>query len=588
MSSRTRRSETKLDPILVSIIPNRLDAIAEEMAQTLMMTSRSGIFAEARDFVTGLLDANGRLLAQSRYFPGFACALPYIVPPVIAKYKDDLHEGDVVFVNDPYSGNSHLPDMNILKPVFDGGKVRFWAVCKGHMADIGGAGVAGYDPQGETVWDEGVIVPPTKLMIRGALQEEMLDLLLRQVKLPDIVRGDILCQVGGVNIGERGLRELMGRYGIDCVNQHIDAYLSASEKAMRAKILGIPAGKYAGEKSLDDDVSSHRPLTVRVEVTVKDDEINFDFSLSDPQSPRYMNSTDAFTRSMAMLTVFGILEHGQSNDGSLRPFSFINPPGTCVHGEFPHSTVLATCSMAEAVQEAVQLALAPVVPEKVAAPSTKLIFPIISYIHPAKKRLDVIADFFFRCNPSGGTLGYDGWEQGGPAQEMGMGRCPDPEIHELTHPVRIHCFEQAIDSAGAGRFRGGNGHVYRVQYFEPSVKAVVFGSGTRLHAVPSGIFGGHDPEPSQLTIERASGTREFIPLNSFFHVHVGDVIELREMGGPGYGNPLERDVELVARDLRDGYLSIGKAAEVYGVVVDANGRVDHKATAALRENRRLH
>jgi N-methylhydantoinase B len=588
MKHRAKRSNSDVDPILVSIIPNRLDGIAEEMAKTLMMTSRSGIFAEARDFVTGLLDSEGRLLAQSRYFPGFACALPYIIPPVIAKYKNNLHEGDVVMVNDPYSGNSHLPDMNILKPVFEGGEIRFWAVCKGHMADIGGAGVAGYDPHGETVWDEGVIVRPTKLFVRGELQEEVLELLLRQVKLPEIVRGDILCQVGGVNIGERGLRELIGRYGIDCVQRHIGAFLSASERAMRAKIRAIPAGKYSGAKSLDNDIASDRALTVRVEMSVGDGEITFDFSRSDAQSPRYMNSTDAFTRSMAMLTVFAILEHGQSNDGSLRPFLFINPPGTCVNAEFPRSTVLATCSMAEAVQEAVQLALAPVVPDQVAAPSAKLIFPIISYIHPVKKRLDVIADFFFRCNPSGGTLGYDGWEQGGPAQEMGMGRCPDPEIHELAHPVRIERFEQAIDSAGAGRFRGGNGHVYRVRYFAPSVKAIVFGSGSRAHAVPSGIFGGHNPEPSQLTIERASGTKETIPLNSFFHVDVGDVIQLCEMGGPGYGNPFERDVELVARDVRDGYLSIVKAAEVYGVVIDDAGRVDRKATTALRKSQRVH
>jgi len=585
MKSHTR-SSTRVDPILVSIIPNRLDAIAEDMAQTLMMTSRSGIFAEARDFVTGLLDADGRLLAQSRYFPGFACALPYIVPPVIARYKDDLHEGDVVMVNDPYSGNSHLPDMNILKPVFDHGRLCFWAVCKGHMADIGGAGVAGYDPEGETVWDDGVIVPPTKLMARGKLQDEVLNLFLRQVKLPDIVRGDILCQIGGVNIGERGVRELIARYGILCVNRHIEAFLAASERAMRAKIRSIPSGKYFAEKSLDNDVATDRPLTVRVEVTVGSGKVLFDFSKSDPQSARYMNSTDAFTRSMAMLTVFGILEHAQSNDGSLRPFSFVNPPGTCVHAEFPHSTVLATCSMAEAVQESVQLALAHAVPDKIAAPSAKLIFPIISYIHPTKNRLDVNVDFFFRCNPSGGTLGYDGWEQGGPAQEMGMGRCPDPEIHELTYPVRVERFEQATDSAGAGRFRGGNGHVYRVKHFAPSVNAVVFGSGTRPHAVPSGLFGGQNPEPSHLAIERSSGVRETIPLNSYFRVCAGDVIELREMGGPGYGNPLDRDVELVTRDVRDGYLSAAKAAEVYGVIVDPGGLVDSEATRALRQKLR--
>src|SRR5262245_5632209 len=194
-----------IDPVLVSIIRNRLDGIAEEMAQTLMMTSRSGIFAEARDFVTGICDADGRLVAQSRYFPGFACALPYLFPAVLAKYEGKLDEGDVIVVNDPYQGNSHLPDMNVLKPVFADGRLAFWAVCKGHMADIGGAGVAGYDPNAETVWDEGVIIPPSKLVVRGELQADFLDLILKQLKLPEIVRGDILCEVGGAVIGARGI-----------------------------------------------------------------------------------------------------------------------------------------------------------------------------------------------------------------------------------------------------------------------------------------------------------------------------------------------------------------------------------------------
>ena len=143
---RKSRKKVKVDPILTSIISNRLDGIAEEMAQTLMMTSRSGIFAEARDFVTGILDGDGRLLAQSRYFPGFACALPYLIPHITSKFQGQIEDGDVFIMNDPRQGNSHLPDMNIVKPIFWDGKVQFWAACKGHMADIGGAGVAGYDP----------------------------------------------------------------------------------------------------------------------------------------------------------------------------------------------------------------------------------------------------------------------------------------------------------------------------------------------------------------------------------------------------------------------------------------------------------
>jgi N-methylhydantoinase B len=575
-----------VDPILVAIIRNRLDAITEEMAQTLMMTSRSGIFAEARDFVTGICDAEGRLIAQSRYFPGFACALPYLFPPVLAKYAGKLADGDVIITNDPYQGNSHLPDINILKPVFAEGRLAFWAVCKGHMADIGGAGVAGYDPLAETVWDEGIIIPPSKLFVRGELQTEFLDLILKQLALPDIVRGDILCEVGGAVIGARGIATLINKYGLGMVSAHVNAFLDASERTMRTRISTIPEGVYRGEKAIDNDVASERPLTVRVAITVKGGEVTFDFSGSDGQSPRYMNSTDAFTRSMAALTLFATLEHSESNHGALRPLRFINPAGRCTNASFPASTVVATCSMAECVQEAVQLALAEAVPRKVAAPSAKLVFPLVAYIDPEKKRLNVNVDFFFRCNPSGGTHGYDGWEQGGPAQEMGMGRCPDPEIHEMVHPVRILRFEQEADSAGAGEWRGGNGHIYRVQHLVPSVKATVFGSGSKAHAAPTGICGGRDPEPSRLTVERASGVREAIRLNTFFTVRAGDVIELRAMGGAGYGDPFARDPERVARDVRDGYVSTDGAREKYGVGINPDGTVDNGATRALRGGRK--
>jgi N-methylhydantoinase B len=574
-----------IDPALVAIIRNRLGAIAEEMAQTLMMTSRSGIFAEARDFVTGVCDGRGRLLAQSRYFPGFACALPYLFPAVLAKYDGQLEDGDVIIVNDPYQGNSHLPDINILKPVFAEGRLAFWTVCKGHMADIGGGGVAGYDPTAETVWDEGIIILPSKLYVRGVLQAEFLDFLLKQLKLFEIVRGDILCEVGGAEIGARGIMALVKKYGIGTVERHVAAFLNASEQAMHARIAAIPEGVYRGAKAIDDDVVSDNPLTVRVVITVRDGTVTFDFTESDPQSPRYMNSTDAFTRSMAALTLFATLEHAESNDGALRPLRFVNPPGLCTNAAFPGSTVVATCSMAECVQEAVQLALAHAVPDKVAAPSAKLVFPLIAYFHPEKKRLDVNVDFFFRCNPSGATAGFDGWEQGGPAQEMGMGRCPDPEIHEMVHPVRILRFEQEIDSAGAGQFRGGNGHVYRVLHQVPSIKATVFGSGTKPHAVPSGLFGGHSPKPSAFIIERATSGRETIRLNTFFEVADGDIIELRAMGGPGYGDPLARDPARVARDVRDGYVSAAAARDVYGVVLDEGGEIDASATAALRKER---
>ncbi|MBW1804305.1 MAG: hydantoinase B/oxoprolinase family protein, partial [Deltaproteobacteria bacterium] len=226
----------KTDPVLVAILSNRTKAIAEEMARTLMMTSRSGIFAEARDFITAIFDKDLRLIAQSDYFPGFAGALPYILPPLIEKFGEDIDEGDIFIVNDPYAGNSHIPDMNVIKPVFWKGGLEFWATCKGHMADIGAGGVAGYDPDGTSIWDEGLIIPPTKLYHRGELYRDLWEILLRNVKATDLVSGDIMCEVGGANIGERGLIKLLDRYGPEMVHSHLSEFLAASEREIREKI----------------------------------------------------------------------------------------------------------------------------------------------------------------------------------------------------------------------------------------------------------------------------------------------------------------------------------------------------------------
>lgn len=577
----------KVDPVLVAIITNRMTAIAEEMAQTLMMTSRSGIFAEARDFVTAIFDKDARLITQSEFFPGFAGALPHVLPPILEKFGDDIHDGDVFIENDPFYGNSHLPDLNIIKPMFWNGARRFWLCCKGHMADIGGGGVAGYDLAATTVWDEGLVIPPIKLYERGCLNRSLWDFILRNVRASEIVAGDIQCEVGGATIGERGLRRLLDQYGADVIHTHLDEFFLATEREMRERITAIPDGTYYGEKSVDNNVEDlDRPVAVRVRVVIDGSDVTLDFSESDPQTPRFMNSTDAFTKSMGTLTLFWIVNQSRSNYGSLRPIHFINPKGTCVNVEFPGASTLATCSMAECIQETIQLALAPALPSLIPAPSGKLFFPMFSGVDPRTGKFFVNLDFFYRLTPSGGTDGYDGWELGGPAQELGKGRTPDVEITELTYPVRVLAYEETADSAGAGKFRGGNGHVYRVQYLSDSEKGVVFGAGLSDFAVPKGLFGGEDPAPTTAVIQRGDGRVEAIRPNTGLNVKAGDVITVHGMGGPGFGEPLERDVELVRRDVRDGFVSLEKARRVYGVTfVPGTHQVDAAATERLRSRR---
>ena len=561
-----------IDPVLVAIIRNRLDAIAEEMAQTLMMTSRSGIFAEARDFVTGICDAEGRLVAQSRYFPGFACALPYLFPPCWRNMTGRLDDGDVIIVNDPYQGNSHLPDMNILKPVFAERRLAFWAVCKGHMADIGGGGVAGYDPLAETVWDEGLIIPPSKLCVRGELDEEFLALILTQLKLPDIVRGDILCEVGGAEIGARGIAALIGKYGLETVDAHVNAFLDASEKAMRARIAAMPEGVYRGEKAIDDDVASDTPLTIRVDRHGSRRRGHIRFQRERPAKPALYE----LHRRLHPL-------HGRADAvrhaGARRKQSRRAAPAAFRQSARPlHQRRLPGLDGGRHLLDGRMRAGG-----RAACPrpggagqgrraERQAGLPADRLYRPGKAAAERECGLLLpRATLPAARSASTAGSRAARRRKWAWAAAPTRKSTKWCIPCASSASSRRSTAPAPGAYRGGNGHVYRVQHLAPSVKATVFGSGTKPHAVPIGMCGGRDPAPSVFAIERAAGGRETIRLNSFFEVGAGDIIELRAMGGPGYGDPRTRDPERVARDVRDGYVSVAAARETYGVVLDDAG-----------------
>jgi N-methylhydantoinase B/oxoprolinase/acetone carboxylase alpha subunit len=247
-------SQLQGDPIAVAVISNRLTAITKEMGQIMLLTSRSPIFSESRDFVTAIFDAQGRLVAQTSYIPVLLGAIPFALQSIRDRFEaGELHPGDVIIGNDPYQGNSHLPDVTIARPVFYRDQLIFWAVTKGHQADLGGGGVAGYNPRAKTVWEEGLRLPPIKLYSRGKYQRDIWDFILLNVKSPHLVEGDLHCQIGATLRGEEALIELLDRHGAAAVEGAIDAYLAATERAMAAAIKKIPDGSYAGESRIDND-----------------------------------------------------------------------------------------------------------------------------------------------------------------------------------------------------------------------------------------------------------------------------------------------------------------------------------------------
>jgi N-methylhydantoinase B len=578
-----RSGTTTPDQIRVSVIGNRLDAISKEIGQTMLRTSRSPIFSEARDFVTAIFDSQTRLVAQTAYIPVLMGALPYALRSIAKTFEGDVEDGDIFILNDPYRGNNHPPDITIAKPVFHAGRIAFWAVSKGHHADVGGGGVAGYNPAAKVIWEEGLRIPPAKLYIAGRPNRALWDTILLNVHLPFLVEGDLQCQVGAVTIGERSLKGLLAKYGRPTLDAAIDAIFDASERQMRAAIRSVPDGEYTAERLMDHDgVVKDRMIKVRVTLRVAKGEVTFDFTGSDAQVPGYVNSTLPNTASSAFLALFMSLGSDiRFNEGALRALHVVAPAGSVVNPVEPAAVTGCTIASAQAIIEAVWLALAQATPERVDACWARWCAPATMGFNPRTGR--PFGDIHFMCKGGGGaSQGRDGWNHIGTVVCAGGLRAPDPELHELVDPFTVLQYEYWPDSAGAGEWRGGLGTIYRWRVDTNGIPAANFGGGVHDVTAPYGLEGGRAAPPHQLRLVKGD---RVIPVDaeSFYDLDEGDVFEIHESGGGGYGDPHRRAIESVVADVRDGLVSVEKAAADYGVVLDAATlAVDRAQTRELR------
>ncbi len=574
-----------IDPIKVAVIDNRLDAISKEIGLTMLRTSRSPIFSEARDFVTGIFDKDLRLVAQTAYIPVLMGALPYAVRSIAEAYAGDIEEGDIFILNDPYRGNNHPPDITIAKPVFHEGEIEFWSVCKGHHADVGGGGVAGYNPGARSIWEECIRIPPAKLYMAGKINKSLLDTILSNVHLPFLVEGDLNCQVGAVTIGERNLKALVEKYGPETLDAAIAQIFDASEKQMRTAIREVPNGRYSAERLVDHDgINKDKMIGVRVTLEISDEALTFDFSASDRQADGYINSTMPNTASSAYLALFtSIGSDIRFNEGALRALEIIAPAGSVVNAAEPAPVTGCTIASAQAIIEAVWLALAQAVPEKVDACWARWCAPASMGFNPRTGR--PFGDIHFMCKGGGGAShGLDGWDHLGTVVCAGTLRAPDPELHELVNPYTVLQYEYWPDSAGAGQWRGGMGTIYRWRVDTDDIAVANFGGGNRPETAPFGLAGGHGAPPHQLYLHQ-NGKTVSVDAESFYHYGTGDVFEIFESGGGGYGDPRKRDIDKVRDDVQNGLVSIEQARNNYAVVIDpATHAVDTEATNKLRSN----
>lgn len=579
----TNVKQADIDPIKISVIGNRLDAISKEIGQTMLRTSRSPIFSEGRDFVTGIFDKQLRLVAQTAYIPVLMGALPYAIKSIAETYAEDIEEGDIFILNDPYHGNNHPPDITIAKPVFFQGEIEFWSVAKGHHADVGGSGVAGYNPGAKSIWEECIRIPPAKLYMAGKLNKSLMDTILINVHLPFLVEGDLHCEVGAVTIGARSLLKLLEKYGSDTVNAAIEEIFAASERQMRAVISRVPNGTFTAERLIDHDgIEKDKMIAVRVDLKITDEEITFDFSASDKQAQGYINSTMPNTASSAYLALLtSIGSEIRFNEGALRVLHVIAPVGSVVNAAEPAPVTGCTIASAQAIIEAVWLALSQSVPEKVDACWARWCAPATMGFNPRTGR--PFADIHFMCKGGGGaSKGLDGWDHLGTVVCSGGLRAPDPELHELVNPYTVLQYEYWPGSAGAGEWRGGMGTVYRWRVDADGIAVANFGGGNRKETVPFGLEGGKSAPPHELYLRKGIDVID-VDAESFYHYDSNDVFEIFQSGGGGYGDPCQRSPEKVRLDVLDGLISVEQARDDYAVVIDATSyELDTQATQVLR------
>lgn len=567
--------------VLAPIVDSRLQAIATQMAETMLRTSRSGIF-QSLDFATGIFTADGRWIALKDYAPVLSGAIPPALDTIRARAGDEVRPGDVYVFNDSFTGNNHLPDVTIAKPVFADGELRFWSVTKGHQVDMGGSGTLGYNIHGLDSTTEGVRLPPVRLYREGVIQQDLWDVILANLKLSELVESDLHCQIGAVNVGEQELLHLLDTYGTDETLAAIDHVLESARRHMAAEIAAMPDGVYRAERHIDDGGPHHRaPATYRIEVVIAGEEITFDFSGSDPQIPGFANSTRANTISASLIGLFATIDPDlRMNSGSIAPLTIITEPGTITHAVEPGGTILCTVTSTEAVSECIWLALAQAVPARANAGWSRAFALGTGGINELTGR--PFAVFPAAAGGGGATEGCDGWHSIGNPGFMGGGVGVDVEIIEITTPVTIleNVFE--ADSAGSGTWRGGTGSLMRWRAEQDDLAVIVLGGGTDDTTAPFGLAGGGRGRPNRSHIERADGTVEPVIGNSTLDLHRGDIVEVQTSGGGGFGDPLERAPEAVAADVLAGFLTPERAVADYGVVVSPGGIVDPAATDALR------
>src|SRR3954447_25675020 len=540
-----------IDPITRSVVQHRLSSIVKEMGEAMLRTSYSQILNSSRDFSLAICDTSGRLIAQADHIPVHVGALPWATLAVEQRFTD-VRPGDVILLNDPYHGGSHLPDLTAFVPVFDGDKRMLWTIVRAHQSDIGGATHGAYNPDATEIFQEGLRVPPVKLYEAGKLRDDLLDLLALNIRNPREFCGDLAAMLGAAHLGERRLSRLFAEFGAPVVEAAMEAILDATEQQTRAVVSTWKDGVFHGEAFLDDDGHGRSDIRIAAKVTKKGSDVEVDLSDSDPQSTSFVNSSHAnMQAAVAMAFAYLIDAEIPKNTGALRPLRVIAKQGTIVWADPGRPVTLCTSHPSNEIVEAIVKAMSASCPERAMAGWSRRFRIAIQGEDPRTKKNFIW--HLFQARPGGGaSSGGDGWSSIGEWHSVGGLKFGSLEVAEARFPLPLARHEFREGSGGDGQFRGGLGVALDlVLEIEKPALGNTAGEGTR-HG-PCGMLGGEDGKPHHYRLlSEGREPRVLRTKEVGIELHPGDCLEIRSSGGGGWGPPSKRTAEARRRDAEQG------------------------------------
>jgi len=570
------------DPVTTEVVRGWMESVTEEMQETLVKTAHSPLICEARDATSALHDRFGRTAAQASAMPIHLGVLAELGLRFAKKYPEGVAEpGDLYITNDPYSGGTHMPDIALAAPVFNGESLVGYVSTMAHHRDIGGLLPASVSVMARDIHAEGLRLPMIRLAKGGEVNPSIMAMIEACSRTPRSMRGDLGAQIAACRTGALRFSELFDRWPASTVYQSMDALMDYSERMTRAEIAAIPDGTYEFSDKLDDNAIDPEsgPVTIAVKMTVKGDELEFDFAGSDPQVPSAINNVLASTASVVYYGVRTLTgDRIPNNDGCFRPVKVTAPEGCVVNASYPAPVASRGIALMR-IEDVVIGVLGKALPNKMtAAHSGQYTMVSVAGFHPETGE-SMIGQL------SGPVVGGHGARPSKDGIDVSSHGCTNGtidamELGESRYPMLFNRLELWPDSGGAGRYRGGLGWFAEVEWTKGDSTITFRRERTRYR--PWGLAGGKSAPLCRTEFISKDGDVRPLPAKVVLPFTVGEKLRYWTTGSGGYGNPLERDPESVLDDVLNGRVSANSARSDYGVIID-DETVDFDATKSLRQ-----